>query len=115
MLSTESMRKKRRPRNRKLYAKWRRTNERESVNQDRSERSEARHYRGRSRYAGSARRGSGDARGASFWFRQHEDQSRSRFVRCKTVAPKRDWSRPGWLQVIAYLARWRRRFWSEAA
>src|SRR5512132_434088 len=115
MLSTESMRKKRRRRSRKLYVNWRRTSERESFNQSRSERSKDRPDRGRSRYAGCARCGSGDARGAAFWFRQHEEQGRSRFVRRKAMAAKRNRSCPGRLQIIADLAGRRRRFWPEAA
>src|SRR6516225_1522786 len=115
MLSIESTKRKRRRRSRKLYVRWRRTNERESFDQIRSERSEARHYRGWPRYAGCARCRSRDARGAAFRFCQHKDKSRSRFVGRKTVAAKRDWSRPGRLQIIADLARWRSRFWSEAA
>src|SRR4029077_9558498 len=114
MKNTESMRKKKRRRSRKLYVNWRGRNERESFNQSRSERSKDRPDRGRSRYAGCARCGSGDARGAAFWFRQHEDQSRSRSVRRKTVAPKRNRACPGRLQIVADLARWRRRFWPEA-
>src|SRR6476619_1644022 len=115
MLSTESMRKKRRRRSRRPCVKWRRRNERESFNQSRSERSKDRPDRGWSRHAGCARCGSGDARGAAFWFRQHEEQSRSRFVRGKAMAAKRDRSRQGRLQVIADLAGWWRRFWPEAA
>ena len=57
----------------------------------------------------------GDARGAAFRFGQHEDQSRSRFVRRKAVAAKRNRSRPGRLQIVADLARRWRRFWPEAA
>src|SRR4030095_15194684 len=115
MLNTESMRKKKRRRSRKLYVNWRRRNERESFNQSRSERSKDRLDRGRSRYAGCGRYGRGDAGGAAFWFRQHEDQGRSRFVRRKAMAAKRNRSCPGRLQIIADLARWRRRFWPEAA
>src|SRR4029077_4675372 len=94
---------------------WRRRNERESFNQSRSERSKDRPDRGRSRHACGARCGSGDACGAAFWFRQHEEKGRSRFVRRKAVAAKRNRSRPGRLQIIADLARWRRRFWPQAA
>src|SRR6476646_2912982 len=115
MLSTESMRKKRRRRSQRPCVKWRRRNERESFNQSRSERSKDRPDRGRSRHAGCARCGSGDARGAAFWFRQHKDQGGSGFVRRKAMAAKRNRSRPGRLQIIADLARWRRRFWTEAA
>src|SRR5712672_2063772 len=110
MLSTDSMRKKRRRRSRKPCVIWRRRNERESFNQSRSERSKDRPDRGWSRHAGCARCGSGDARGAAFWFRQHEEQGRSRFVRGKAMAAERDRSRPCRLQVIADLAGWRRRF-----
>src|SRR5262249_39124659 len=115
MLSIESMRKKRERRSRKLYVNWRRTNERESFNQSRGERSEDRHDRGRSRHAGCARRDCGDACGEAFGFCQYENQSRSRFVRRKTVAAKRDRSRPSRLQIVPDLAGRRRRFWAEAA
>src|SRR5262249_3009463 len=81
----------------------------------RRERSKDRPDRGRSRHAGCARCDSGYARGAAFWFCQHKDQSRGRFVRRKTVAAKRNRSCPGRLQIIADLARWRRRFWPKAA
>src|SRR6476659_10419084 len=115
MLRTESLRKKRRRRSRKPCVKWRRRNERESFNQSRSERSKDRPNRGRSRHAGCARCGSGYARGAAFWFRQYEDQSRSRFVRRKAVAAKGNRACPGRLQIVADLARWRCRFWPETA
>src|SRR5438874_2439380 len=115
MLRTDSMRKKRRRRSQKPYAKWRRRNERESFDKSRSERSEARDHRERPRHAGCARCGCGHARGAAFRFGEHKDQSRSRFVRRKTVAAKGDWSRPSRLQIVSDLARRRRRFWPEAA
>src|SRR4249919_3816406 len=115
MLSTESMRKKRRRRSRRPCVKWRRRNERESFNQSWSERSKDRPDRGRSRYAGCARCGSGDARGAAFWLCQHEDQSRSGSVRRKTLAAKRNRACPGRLQIVADLARWGCRFWPETA
>src|SRR5215831_21338894 len=105
MKSTESIRKKKRRRSRKLCVKCRSTNERESFNQSRSERSKDRSDRGRSRYAGCARCSSGDARGAAFWFCQHQDQGRSRLVRRKAMATKRNRSCPSRLQIIADLAR----------
>src|SRR5204862_7240012 len=111
----ESMRKKRRRRSQKRYAKWGRRNERESFDKSRSERSEARDHRERPRHAGCARCGCGHPRGAAFRFGEHKDQRRSRFVRRKTVAASGDWSRPSWLQIVSDLAVRRRRFWPEAA
>src|SRR5207237_2780826 len=64
-----------------------------------------------------ARALSGDSheRGEAIWFRQNEEQGRSRFVRRKAVAAKRNRSCQGRLQIIPDLAgRWLR-FWPEAA
>ena len=60
---------------------------------------------GGTRNAGVARNGRGDARGASFRFREHEDESRSEFFRRETVAAKRNWSRARRLQIVGDLAR----------
>src|SRR2546423_8130456 len=64
----------------------RRRNERESFKQSCGERSEDRHHRRRSRFASGPRRRRSDAVSSSLWFREHENKSRSRFVRRQTLA-----------------------------
>src|SRR5207248_3348016 len=115
MLSTDRMRKKRRRRSQKRYAKWRRRNERESFDKSRSERSEARDHRERPRHAGCARGGCGDAGGPAFRLGKSEAKIEDGLSRAKAVAAKGYRSCPGRVQVIANLARRRRCFWPEAA
>src|ERR1700730_14728288 len=107
--------KQQKNRKRKKSLRRQRRNERESFNQSRCERSEDRHHRGWSRFAGCARCRSRDARSEAFRFGEHENKSRSRYVGCKTVAAKRNGTRAGRLRRIADLARRRRRLRTKAA
>src|ERR1043166_6158302 len=111
-LKPRKPREKKRPR-RKLSRLKR--NEGESLNQSCRERSEDRHHRGWSRFPGRSRCCCRDARRSSFRFGEHENEGRSRYVRRKTVAAKRNWSRSCRLRFLADLARRRRRVWTEAA
>src|SRR5437660_10887590 len=104
MLSTESTRKKRRRRSRKRCVKWGRTNERESFDQNRSERSEDRHHRRWSRYAGGPQCDRSHARGAAFRFGQYQNQRGSRSFGRKTVAAEGDGPVARRLQIIMDLA-----------
>src|SRR5207302_4253547 len=71
--------------------------------------------RRRARHPGCARHDRCYASGAAFRFGQYQDESRSGSLGCKTVATKRDRPRASRLQIVAHLARRRRRFWSQAA
>src|SRR5438445_5881430 len=115
MLTTESTRKKRRRRSRKRCVKWGRTNERESFDQNRSERSEDRHHRRWSRYAGGPQCDRSHARGAAFRFGQYQNQSGSRSFGRKTVAAEGDGPGTRRLQIIPDLARRRRGIRTQAA
>ena len=76
------------------------TNERESFNESRGERSQDRIDRGRQRHAGVARNCRGNACGAQIRFGEYEDESGSCVFRREAVAAKRNWSRPRGLQII---------------
>src|SRR5215469_2095226 len=115
MLSTESTKKKRRRRSQKRYLRWRGENERESSNQNCCQGSRNRADRGRKGLPSRSRHDRRDAGGASFWFCQHQNESGSGSVWRKTVATERDRPRKGWLQIVPYLARRWRGFWTEAA
>src|ERR1700736_2601115 len=104
-------------RSQRLKRNWRRQkrNECESFDQSCSQRSEDRPHRRRSWNASRPRRGCGYPRGTPIRNRQHENESRSGYVRGKTVAAKRKRPRPCWLRFIANLAWRRRRVWTQAA
>src|SRR5438552_10089310 len=90
-------------------------NERESFNSSRGEGSQDRVDRDWARNAGVTRRGRGDASGAAFRFGEHEDKSDREPFRRETVAAKRNRSCARRLQVVAGLARRRRRVRAAAA
>src|SRR5438034_7441385 len=47
--------------------------------------------------------------------RLHKDKSGSGPFRCKALAAEGNWPRSRRLQIIAHMARWRRRVWPKAA
>src|ERR1700738_4188378 len=108
-------RRQRKNRRRRKKLKRRRSDERKSFEQSRSERSEDRHHRRRSRDAGCSRCGGGDARSATIRFREHKNESGSRYVGRKTVAAERNRAGTRRLRCLADLAQRRRRLWAEAA
>src|ERR1700736_6716437 len=114
---SQRQQRSRRPRknpNRRNKPRRRRSDERESFEQSRSERSEDRHHRRRSRHTGRSRCGGGDARCASFRFREHKNESGSRYVGRETMAAEGHWAGTRLLRGLADLAQRRRRLWSKA-